>query len=273
MKVVLITFVQMLILTLPVGIIVAQESRSIDTKAEAEKVWEIAIKAKGGRDKLDGIKSIQGYSETESRFLWKRFVHKEAFLCVLPKKVWSYQGKQGVFGVITSMLDYENMTTYFGEAGSNISLRQIEGNEKHLKAYQNSTILYLMESNWLKPEIIGIASEKADGVNVHLIETRIDGRRVDFALDKKTYLPTQILFHNVSSEGKTYIHIARLAKYVEVDGIKVPQKMSYSDTITRGRTGTETIQFNVEYDPDIFLKAPAKLTPDAWKKKSNSDDK
>lgn len=273
MKVVVKTLVQTLILTLSIGIIVSQESPSIDTRAEAEKVWEIAIKAKGGRDKLDGIKSIQGYSETESRFLWKRFVHKEAFLCVLPKKVWSYQGKQGVFGVITSMLDYENMTTYFGEAGGNISLRQIEGNEKHGKGYQNSTILYLMESKWLKPDIIGLRPDKADGVDVRLVETYVDGRRVDFALDKKTYLPIQIRFHNVSSNGKIYIHTARLSKYVEVDGIMVPQKVSYSDTITRGGTEKMTIKFNVEYDPSIFLKPPSKLTPDAWKKKSDNDGK
>ncbi len=259
------------------GIVATQEIQKDDTKTGAIKAWEMAITAKGGRDRLYKIETILNSSIKESRTisvkesrttLGKTYVAHHESLIVLPDKVWVYSDESAsVFGITVSMLNYENLTGYFGQGPTKVT--PLSPHERTLKGYQNATILYLMESKWLKPEIVGMRSEKADGVDVYLIETCIDGRRVDFALDKKTYLPVQIRFHNVSSNGKTYIHTARLTKYVDVDGIKVPQEMSYSDTVTRGGTEKLTIQFNVEYDPDIFIKPPAKLTPDAWKRKAS----
>lgn len=260
----------LIILSFPIGVIMAQKEISSDTKTEAEKVWEIAIKAKGGRERLYEIESIQESSTKDSRSSdGKKYVTRSEALIVLPNKVWVYADESGsVFGITQSMLNYEDMTGYFGQKNSSNTITEpLSSHERKLKAYQNSTILYLLESKWLKPHVIGVKPGKVDGTDVQIVETRIDGRRVDVAFDLKTFLPTQIEFYDTGFDGGPRLNTARLWNYTEVDGIKVPQAMTYSGTISKGGVEKMTIRFNVEYDPDIFLKPPAKLTPEAWKKK------
>lgn len=272
-------FAGMFVLTVSIAVTLGQKRQSLDSKTEAEKVWEMAIKAKGGRERLSKIENIQISSTKDSRnisvkesqaTLGKRYVARHESLNVLPDKVWVYADEsKSVFGITQSMLNFDNKLTYFG--GEKTDVETLDTNSpgmKNYKGYQNPQILYLMESRWLKPEIIGMRSGNADGADVQIVETRFDGRRVDFALDPKTLLPAQIKFYDTGFDGGLRLRTARMWNYIEVDGIKVPQRMSYSDTISRGGTEEMTIRFNVEYDPNIFLKPPAKLTPDAWTKKS-----
>lgn len=272
-------FAGMFVLTLSIAVASGQKTPSLDSKTEAEKVWETAIKAKGGRERLFKIENIQESSTKDSRNIsvkesqatfGKRYVARHESLNVLPDKVWVYADEsKSVFGITQSMFNFDNKLTYFGGEKTNVeTLNTNSPGMKNYKGYQNPQILYLMESRWLKPEIIGMRSGNADGADVQIVETRFDGRRIDFALDPKTFLPAQIEFYDTGFDGGLRLRTARLWNYIEVDGIKVPQEMSYSDTITRGGTEKLTIQFNVEYDPDIFIKPPAKLTPDAWKKKA-----
>src|SRR5207253_4669645 len=95
---------------------------------------------------------------------------------------------------------------------------------------------------------------------------KIQGRRVDFAFDQQTHLPVQVSFYNIGSDNKTYVNVQRFSDYVEVDGIKVPQNM-YSEGIPefRGTVDRVVIKFNVDYDPKIFVKPPAKADPQAWR--------
>ena len=59
----------------------------------------------------------------------------------------------------------------------------------------------------------------------------------------------------------------RLSDYVEISGIKVPQTVTYHD----GTKYKQSYQFNVEYDPEIFVKPlPLEAGPEAWRSKRKS---
>lgn len=60
------------------------------------------------------------------------------------------------------------------------------------------------------------------GKKVDAVETTINGRRVDFAIDRQTHLPIRISFYNTIN-NEAYIDVQQFSDYIDVNGIKVPQ--------------------------------------------------
>lgn len=252
------------------GLVMSQSNQPVEGVASAaQKVWDLAIEAKGGRQRIYKIEVVVEHSSSRARtHTGKVYERKGVAVIALPHKVWSYRDDgPSVFGRTAVMLDYENMTEYFWADGRKNVLAEPMPNEyaRGLKAYQNTTIFYLMESRWLKPTLLGMKSSSINGEKVFVIETDMDGRRVDFGVSHKTYLPIKIFLYDVGSNGVTYKHEMLLEDYKEIDGIKVPLRTKYDDQGWE----TSTIQFNVDYDPSIFLRAPDNLGPDSWRPKSN----
>lgn len=81
---------------------------------------------------------------------------------------------------------------------------------------------------------------------------------MSFALDRKTHLPRQVIYHKVRS-GKEYSGGVPLSDYIAVNGVQMPGKVGSDRT---------TYQFNVDYNQQIFEVAPSqKAGIDAWKNK------
>jgi hypothetical protein len=96
---------------------------------------------------------------------------------------------------------------------------------------------------------------------VDVVQTTVNGKRVDFGLDPKTHLLVTVSYYDVV-RGKTYVTSLALSDYVEISGIKVPQTIKYDD----GTEYNQSYQFNVEYNQDLFIKPPSiEAGPEAWK--------
>jgi len=241
-------------------------TKSISAKNQlaAEEIWDRVIEAKGGRAALHRVSSVQGSSSSTSRTnLGDAYPLTSVFLAVLPHKVWTCEdARPSVFGVTSLMLNYEDMTSYFalpGRENKTVALTQLQRSRRD---YQNTTILYLTESRWLKPRIVAAREDIVDRIPGYIVETDVDGRRVDFFVDRTTYLPNRIDFHNVGPDAIVHTSKAILSDYKVVDGVKVPHRLSFEGS----SPASETIRFNVDYDPEIFVKPPSKITPDSWKK-------
>ncbi len=97
------------------------------------------------------------------------------------------------------------------------------------------------------------------------MRTTINDRRVDFTFDRETHLPVRISFFK-TIDKKTYIDVQHFSDYVEVGGIKVPQSVKLGD----GSEERSVVQFNVDYDPDIFVRPPPPgLGEKAWQPKGS----
>lgn len=267
----------LIIIFILVGVVFGQNSSKEDnnSKKEAERIWENAIKAKGRRE---NIYKIDNFLETslikdEVPFGARRDKYdvRQVNLNVLPNKTWNYEDRgKSVFGTTVIMHNYEKMT-YYGVT-SVVSNKLAEPMEKKVisKGYQNGIISLLLEAKGLKPLIMKVRTEKIKlfrtaknkMVETDIVETIIDGRRVDFAFDRQTYLPIQVSFY-YEDEPNREPFMMQYYDYVDNQGLKVPQVRVSPD----GTIQTFKLQFNVEYNPDIFEKSPAKVSPDAWKKK------
>jgi hypothetical protein len=222
-------------------------------QSEAEELWEKAITAKGGRDRLYSVRNmaISARADYAMRTGKKNQVRREE-LFVLPNKYWMYEDySPDVFGTRMDMWDYGAGLHYSGPPGSPETKLESLDEKKRNKALDNGQIFLLMETQWLKPVPTRATKDRIRGTDVDIIQTVVNGRRVDFAMDRKTHLPIRLSFHDVVN-NKTYINKIFLAHYVDTEGIKVPTRVTLED----GSVEESTIRFNVDYDPNLFLRPP-----------------
>jgi hypothetical protein len=241
------------------------------SKKEAERIWELAIKAKGGREKLISIKNMVSHSHAKVYFAPLTYENKIVSLGVFPDKVWTWDdNRPSVFGLRMSMYNYATGMKYYKVLGSPDNVDKLvpfEPNEqKQIGSKLPSLVFDLMETYWLKPIPENVRSGKIRGMKVDIVRTALDGERYDFSLDKNTHLPLQIShFYYLPSIKKEIAHTVNLSDYIEIDGI-----MMASVSFPEGESGKErtAYQFNVEYDESIF-KTPAsfEMGSEAWKVK------
>lgn len=233
------------------------------TEQEAKQLWEQAITAKGGRARLYTVNNMVISSHTDyTTHTGKKNQVRREDLFVFPNKYWLYEDYgSDVFGVNINMFNYDSKQQYSGPPGDPETRLEPIGETERNKALDQGQISLLLETKWLKPILVKASTQKVDQQTVDIVETRIDGKRVDFAFDPKTHLPVRVSFYSVFG-NKTYVDTLRLSDYVEVSGIKVPLTIKLDD----GTIEKAVIHFNVEYNESIFIKPPSTAVgPEAWK--------
>jgi hypothetical protein len=276
--------------------------QSIDPNRErAIALWEEAVRAKGGRERLH---SIQNFLISSTVDVWAQTDRERAILAKASRD--QLQSSQNFpifstgdvwFQIASGETQTERLYVGPGKAwiyrytpGFDVSLDAIVINRDRNfcwvtlapKAYGvpglspcipstpiqylvQDPIIYLMETNWLRPEPIGVRTEGKGKKQIDVIETKVGMIRVDFYLDRKTRLPIKLVTDWYGGLSQATGHLGpmtvELRKYVEIDGIQMPGKVSRErDGEGRGPVGeanrldTEraAYQFNVTYDPKIF---------------------
>jgi hypothetical protein len=243
-------------------------------KQRAQELWEQAVAAKGGRERLYAIRNVlvsdQADYKTQTFSLpFKVEGHKSkgklrgVSLFVFPNKLWGCTDYMpGVFGLIMTMYNYESGIKYVLTLGDpQHPLEPIEPKEtRQSRTY--GLVSSFLETTWLKPVPVSANTGVVRGEKVDIVQTDLNGERIDFLFDRETHLPAQVKFYS-TSRGRTYV-AETLSDYVDVNGIKIAQSVLMDD----GTKYKQTVQFNVEYDEDIFVKLPRfELGTEAWKKK------
>lgn len=97
----------------------AQDNKIADdeSKKEAEELWELAIKAKGGRERLKSVNNMVISGEYPVYYLVSRVQRnhqpKYVRLDVFPDKYWEWNDmRPSIFGLSVTMTNYENNTIY-----------------------------------------------------------------------------------------------------------------------------------------------------------------
>lgn len=225
----------------------------------ARELWEQAIAAKGGRARLYAVRNMV---VSARRIGGNVPVHQES-LSVFPNKVWLWTDQRpSIFGLRMTMYNYETGMKYVVQEGDpRTELEPIEAKEASL--YRNAGMPDLLESQGFKPVPERASVGKVGRQSVDIIQTVLDGRRIDFALDRETHLPVRISLYSIF-QGKTYETNTYLSDYVEVNGIKVASTVE----LEAGTKYKQNHQFNVEYNENIFVKAPPlEAGAEAWKPK------
>ena len=259
------TFIGLLFLLSIVVSCMAQKTTSNgDSQKNAKKLWEQAVAAKGGRERLYSIRNLVVSSRANYMHGFKKYQIRQEALYVFPNKLWWWNDmRPDVFGLRMEMYNFDSRMKYIVQLGDpRTELEPIEKNESREFSFHRLAPL-LLETEWLKPVLVEASIEKIGLRRVNIIQTMIDRERVDFAFDQKTHLLVRVSYYNLIN-NKTYITKVDYSDYFEVDGIQMPQTEKADD----GTTYKQSYQFNIEYDDSIFIKAPPiESGPELWRAK------
>ena len=235
-------------------------------RESAEQLWEQAIAAKGGRERLYSISSLQ-FSVREKQ--WNGLTRApfiDEALFVFPEKYWEWVDQRPmVFGLGITMQNWEQGIHWGyiqrGKGGGSV-VPIFEGPRGSMSHMINMQLHYLMETRWVKPIPVSVERGKVAGHSVDIIQTVVKEfprgeEKITFVLDRKSHLPLQVIHHTITF-GQEYTGGPRLSGYTEVNGIQMPARVDGFNT---------SYQFNVEYDPRVFEQPPsAQAGIEAWKK-------
>lgn len=241
--------------------VAAEQTKSKDgSKQKVEALWEQAVVAKGGRERLYQVNSLLiSYQETVRNFLGI-VIHRGLVerLYVFPDKSWSWdEGLPPPFHPTVSMFNLER----------NISCRMYAGaaspkctEPKDAASFFNQSeglvraqYLYLLETKWVKPAPVRMTKDSIGRKSVDVVQTQVAGGRVDYYLDRKTHLPQRVVtFFESGRVWETY----NFSHYITINGIQMPSIQKKAEI---------NFQINPAYEESIFTHPPSiEAGPKAW---------
>ena len=248
-------------------------------RKEAERLWELAVVAKGGRDKLRSVRSFVDVSDAKAAWsLFKTFKIHMVSVYLFPWKTWSWNDQgDSVFGLSENMYNYETGMKYFldprntasvgtkytrWETGRPVTvgvLTEFEPPDIPNKGKKMvGLVTDLLILSWTEPKILGMST----GKNIDIIHTEIEGdSKIDFEFDRKTHLPSKWrAFDDKRTNGEW------LKDYKEFDGIMMP---THTGPLDESGQWTHTYEFNVDIDESIWERpSPFNLAANGWRKRN-----
>jgi len=227
---------------------------------EAEHLWELAIAAKGGRERLYAVSNLQISIREKVWYKLRRVPYIEEDLYVFPSKYWEWNDqRKSIFGFSIRVYNQDRDIDLWytdhgrgGEVGRPVDL--VHGKADLITLY-DIQLRYLMETKWVRPIPLSVERAKLGGHSVDIVQTVVKGyptkdgkdeKTIAFALDRQTHLPLQV-------------DTVPLADYTQVGGIEIPSKVY----------GLRSqCKINVDYNEQIFLGEPnVEGGIEQWKKK------
>jgi hypothetical protein len=246
-------------------------------ESRALALWEEAIHAKGGRQRLQSIQnfliSSQINTHTPGKIAVTTHTTEMERLYVMPNKAWIYEWTQN-FGITLEAklinFDYNFCAVTLAPAPAGVPTLSLCIPTTPFEYLVQQPAIYLMETKWVRPVPKRVRVEGKGRWQVEVIETQIGKIRADYYLDRKTKLPYKIVTNQLNGIWETdhlkeplgslpyySVMTIELHNYKEIDGILMPQRVTQieelSNTIER-RLHIEDARyrFNVSYNPAIF---------------------
>lgn len=252
----------MMIIPLVVAILVVPmrgQEKDAENKTKAQQLWEAAVAAKGGRERLGELQSLYVVSED-------KFGSRDHELYVFPDRSFRYSYWASPERVDVVAYNGKRKVAWWQTDAHEAQVQDIETSASLIKKAQFTLLLV---TRWLEPKPFGMRKERIGLKHVDVVQTDVDGWRVDYYLDSSTHLPSKVVYgySKISRERGKMNREVRLDEYSETNGIMMPHKLMYS--FTDGPEKSEQrvrYELNVQYDEQIFERAPTPGTkPDAWR--------
>jgi hypothetical protein len=230
-------------------------------ESDAQQLWEKAVAAKGGRERLRKISSLYVASNLPGG-------DRDYGFYVFPDYSFDYSYWRYRESTSIEVFNHKRAVTWWLPSNGRQALpRQHRADDPSSNII--AQFLYLMVTNWMDPKPLRMRKEWMGLRRVDVVEVDANGWRVDYYLDPKTFLPIQVLseYSFMSHEAREMHQIVRLEDYAPVDGVKMPMKLDYSYT-TNPQKWTERVsyEFNPAYDSHFFEQPPtARTLPESWR--------
>src|ERR1044071_2795089 len=139
--------------------------RPEDNRAEAQRLWELAIAAKGGRERLYAIQNLQYSVRQKDWWGLQRVSTSIEALYVFPQKSWVWSDQRPtIFGLVIWLQNYEDgIHLGYADHGKGGSVDPIfEGGRGGLSDFFDTQLNYFMETRWVKPIPVSVASGRVN---------------------------------------------------------------------------------------------------------------
>lgn len=225
----------------------------------ASQVWEEAIKAKGGRERIRSISNFVRSSTSRWGFMgFNDFTVSYETLLVLPSKMWDWiDERPSKFGLQLMIVDLEQDYHQLIYDGMDSPLARGRPNVGDISRIRELQILTFMETQWVQPEVRRAEDKLWNLRRVTVVETQLGDQGFDFYLDRQTRLPLRVL---IKTPTKIRIHETdcRLGEYSDVEGLQLPHDVSCKEQ-DMPRPPREKVRYrlNVEYDKELFRRPPS----------------
>jgi len=218
--------------------------------ADPQEVWEQAVKAKGGRERLHSVHSLAIYMRPAEVVLAGPPTN---WLCVFPDRYFEFDGA-GRGSSRAIVVDRTADRVAMDATG-------IPRNARNLTSYEHdrlalNQVVFLLESAWLQPQPVEVQH------NVLVVEAA--GRTYKLFLDSAS-LPERILSPPIPGQKPKIQYEYRLQRYREFQGVMLPARVV---SIDRVREGTWDVDYEIDakYNPKLFERMPDLANgPEPWR--------
>ncbi len=245
-------------------------ARGEQPHVEARRLWELAIAAKGGRTRLDNVRSLLVSIGKSKGARWSEIERGRQYerLYVFPCKLWAWEDMRGTpFGLLVEALNYERGLSMGHRLDRKTPWKKaVEGGPPSSR-YEllREQLTYLMESRWVKPVPVELMSAVMEDRWVKALKTQVREYEVTYYLDEETHLPLKV--HILKPAPQAYEAVDQtvyLDDYSVIDGIRLPRSVRLDDY---GWWRHVRYQINVDYDDRIFEEPPqVENGPDGWRR-------
>ncbi len=256
---------------------------TVENRTRAQQLWEEAIRAKGGRERLH---SIQNYLVSSTINVEAQrggsYTEKER-LHAFPGRAWLFEYTEEFdIEVEATVINVERnlcmVTLAPASIGSGIPGVSYCLPTTFAESVVQDSIIYLMETKWFRPVPLRTRESRTGLKRVDVVETVVGDLRVDFYLDRKTKLPIKLVtdqYYGIKEGTHPLGLTVYLDNYETVDGIKMPRSVIREPNhfIERIRRDFEfaRYKFNVAYEESIFNQpASRKARAGDWKPRNKS---
>lgn len=253
------------------GNCIAQNTQESDdsSRKEAERIWELMIAAKGGRERLLNVRNMVVSERKTYRTLFKKTEYESRLLSVYPGVYWRWEDfRPSVLGVTVRMYNWQIHKKYVRDARDReIQLFPLEQVDYDQSADSSGNLklgrspFFLPETQWWKPRPVSVRLGKVGKEKVFIVRVVIEDSSADLFISQKTYLPLRGTSYTPKGEVSS-----EMKDYRAFDGIQMPTKLKLLDPAGMGWV-TRTYQFNIEYNERVFTSAPPPFNTldEAWK--------
>jgi len=227
----------------------------------AQTLWESAVAAKGGRDRLRQVRALAiAYDDTlKTNFLSIPVDrgHIE-LLFAFPDRFWSWddlgriQAPRLEVRAVNLNAHQECVAATDRPDGSCHATRSDW--DPVIDAYASNLLL---ETAWLQPALVSSRSERLGFTRYDVVRAMVRSRTLDYFLDTRTHLPIKI--RRYWGKALNDFSTDEFSDYVAIEGIQMPRK--------QGKVRL-TIEINPAFDQDVFDRAPrVAVGPSQWRRK------
>jgi hypothetical protein len=219
--------------------------------ADPQEVWEQAVQAKGGRERLHSVHSLAIYMKPAPVNLAGPPAN---WLCAFPDRYFEYSRVDT--GNRAMVVDGTAGRAAMDETGRPRHARQLSSSEQDQLVLNQ--LVFLLESAWLQPQPVEVRH------NVLVVEAA--GRTYKLFLNGAG-LPERVLSLPMPSEKRKAIYDYRLQRYRESQGVQLPMRVA-SISGMREEVWDVDYELDAKFNPKMFERMPDLADgPEPWRKR------